>query len=59
MCGADQNDRDRCWNKFQKNAREHSFTFSEEKSVFSTTKLQILGSIVGNGTIKPDLQRLK
>ena len=59
LCGADQDNHDRCWNKFKKAAREHNFTFNEEKSVFSTTKFQILGSIVENGTIKPDPQRLQ
>ena len=51
ICSADQEDHDRCWNKIKKAAREHNFTFNEEKSVFSTSKLQILGSIVENCTI--------
>ena len=59
ICGTDQEDYHRCWNEFKKAAKEYKFPFSEEKSVFSTTKLQILGSIVENGTIKPDPQRLQ
>ena len=59
ICGADQKDHDRCWNKYKKAARERNSTFNEEKSFFSTTKLQILGSIVENATIKPVPQRLQ
>ena len=39
------------------NDLENTFAFLD-KSVFSTTKVQILGSIVENGTIKPDPQLL-
>ena len=59
ICGADQEDHDIRWNKFNKAAREHNFTFNEKKSVFSTTKLQMLGSIVENSTINPDAQCLQ
>ena len=39
------------------NDLENTFAFLD-KSVFSTTKVQILESIVENGTIKPDPQLL-
>ena len=32
ICGTDQEDHDRC-NKFKKAAREHNFTFNEEKQL--------------------------
>ena len=59
VCGSDLEDHDRCWTKFKKTAEENNFTFNKDKSVFATSKLHILGSIVENGTIKPDPQRLQ
>lgn len=53
ICVADQEDHDRCWNKFNKAAGEHNFTLNGEKSIFCRTKLYILRSIIENITIKP------
>ena len=36
-----------------------NLTFNKDKFKFSTTRLKILGSVVENGTIRPDPDRLK
>ena len=59
VCGMDQNDHDRCWSIFENAARTNNFTFNEDKTEFSTTKLKILGSIIENGVLRPDSDRLK
>ena len=59
VCGKDQADHDINLRKFIEAAKKANLTYNEEKCEFSTTRLKILGSVVENGTIKPDLDRLK
>ena len=40
-------------------ARKVNLTYNEAKCEYSTTKLKILGSVVENGEIRPDPERLK
>ena len=44
--------------KVKKAARQHKFTFNEEKSVLSPTKFQRLGLLVENSNIKPHPKHL-
>ena len=40
-------------------ATQRQITYNDAKSVFSTRKLAILGSIVGEGEVRPDPERLQ
>uniref|UniRef100_A0A5S6QM86 RNA-directed DNA polymerase n=1 Tax=Trichuris muris TaxID=70415 RepID=A0A5S6QM86_TRIMR len=57
--GTTQEDHDENLKKFLQAAKKWNFTLNEEKSTFSTTKLQILGYEIENGKIRPDPTRLK
>ena len=59
ICGKDKADHDVNLLKFMEAAKEANLTYNNDKCEFSTTSLKILGSIVEDGTIKPDLDRLK
>ena len=59
VCGKDKADHDMNLNKFMEAAKKANLTFNKDKCEFSTTRLKILGSVVENGTIKPDPERLK
>ena len=59
ICGKTQAEHDENLEKFLQAAKKINLTFNKEKCEFSTTKLFILGSVVENGQIRPDPERLK
>lgn len=59
ICGINKADHDLNLSRFIEAAKKANLTYNEDKCEFSTTRLKILGSVVENGTIKPDLDRLK
>ena len=59
ICGMDQQDHDEQLAKFLDAAKRKNVTYNEEECVFSVRKLHILGSVVENGEIKPDPERLR
>ena len=59
ICGKTQAEHDENLEKFLQAAKKINLTFNKEKCEFSTTKLYILGSVVENGEIRPDPERLK
>ena len=59
ICGKDQTQHDENLARFLDAAKRKNFVYNEQKYVFSTRTLNILGSVVCNGEIKPDLERLK
>ena len=59
ICGYNQEHHDKNLELFMKAARKRNLTFNESKCVFSVTSISILGSVVSQGEIKPDPERLK
>ena len=59
ICGKDQEEHDANLECFLEAAERKNITYNEEKSVFSTRRLAILGSIVEEGEILPDPERLR
>ena len=59
ICGNDQEEHDANLECFLAAAERKNITYNEEKSVFSTRRLAILGSIVEEGEIRPDPERLR
>ena len=59
ICGKTQEEHDENLENFTRAAKKINLTYNEEKCEFSTTKLFILGSVVENGEIRPDPQRLQ
>ena len=59
ICGKNQAHHDENLQKFMKAAKKANLTFNEDKCEFSTRSLKILGSVVENGTIRPDPDRLQ
>ena len=57
ICGKDQEEHDANLECFLEAAERKNITYNEEKSVFSTRRLAILGSIVEEGEILPDPER--
>ena len=57
--GKEQDEHDANLECFLEAAERKNITYNEEKSVFSTRRLTILGSIVEEGEILPDPQRLR
>ena len=58
ICGHDQAHHDRNLENFLEAAKRRNLTFNQDKCTFSTTTISILGSVVTNGEIKSDLERL-
>ena len=58
ICGHDQAHHDRNLENFLEAAKRRNLTFNQDKCIFSTTIISILGSVVTNGEIKPDPERL-
>ena len=58
ICGRDKADHDRNLSKFLSAAESKNLTYNKDKCTFSTTKLSLLGSIIENGQIRPDPDRL-
>ena len=59
LCGKDQEEHDADLERFPEAAERKNITYNEEKSVFSTRHLAILGSIVEEGEIRPDPECLR
>ena len=59
ICGKDQEEHDVNLEYFLEAAKRKNITYNEEKSVFSTRRLAILGSIVEEGEIRPDPKCLR
>ena len=58
ICGTDKEQHDRNLEKFMCAAKSRNLTFNKDKCIFATDKLQILGSIVCNGEIRVDPERM-
>ena len=59
ICGHDDEHHDRNLAKFNDVSKEYNLTVNTKKTTFKTRRLEILGSIVQNGTIRPDPERLR
>ena len=59
ICGKDQEDHDANLKEFLEAANRKNITYNEEKSVFSTTCLSILGYRIEGGEIRSDPERLQ
>ena len=58
ICGKDQEEHDENLKRFQNVATQRQITYNDDKSIFSTRKLAILGYIVENGQVRPDPDHL-
>ena len=59
ICGHDQAHHDKNLDNFLAAAKRKKLTYNEDKCRFSVRTLNILGSIVSEGEIRPDSDRLK
>ncbi|KAJ4439883.1 hypothetical protein ANN_08012 [Periplaneta americana] len=59
ICGRTQEEHDINLQRFLKAAEKFQLTLNENKSVFSTRRINLLGYTIGNKTIKPDVERLR
>ena len=59
VCGKTQEAHDANLDKFLNVARKYNLTLNYDKSVFSAKAIDLLGYTIANGTIKPDLERLR
>ena len=59
ICGKNKEDHDVNLKRFLDAAKRKNITYNEEKSVFSTECIPILGYITEKGEIRPDPDRLK
>ena len=59
ICGNTQEEHDANLNKFLDVAKKHNMTFNDDKSIISTTSIQLLGHMISKGTIRPDPDRLR
>ena len=58
ICGHDQAHHDKNLEEFLAASKRRNLTFNEEKCTYSTRTISILGSIVSEGEIRPDPERL-
>ena len=58
ICGNTQEEHDANLNKFLDVAKKYNMTFNDDKSIISTTSIQLLGHMISKGTIRPDPDRL-
>ena len=58
ICGKDQDEHDTNLELFLAAAKRRNMTYNDEKRVFSTRRLAILGCIVEEGEMRPDPERL-
>ena len=58
ICGRNQQEHDKNLAAFLSAAKSKGITYNEDKCEFSVTKLHLLGSVIENGTIRPDPNRL-
>ena len=59
VCGQDDSEHDQNLKKFLEVSKKYNWTLNEKKCVFGTRKLEILGSLVEDGEIRPDPERLR
>ena len=59
ICRKDQDEHDTNLELFLAAAKRRNMTYNDEKSVFSTRRLAILGCVVEEGEIHPDPERLR
>ena len=59
ICGKDQEEHDANLERFIEAAKQKNICYNDDKSVFSTRRLPILGYLVEDGQISPDPDRLK
>ena len=59
VCGHEQDEHDQNLKVFLDASKSNNWTFNDSKCVFSTRKLQALGSVVSDGCIYPDPERLQ
>ena len=59
ICGKDQEEHGANLEYFLEAAERRNINYNEEKTVFSTRRLAILGSVVEEGEILPDPERLR
>lgn len=59
VCGMNQQEHDENLQRFLKVATEKNLELNNDKSIYSTTVLNILGYTVSNKSIKPDPERLQ
>ncbi len=58
ICGKDQKDHDENLKEFLEAAKLKNICYNDEKSVFSTRRLPLLGYVIEEGNICPDPERL-
>ena len=59
VCGRDQAEHDENLQKFLKVAKKCCLTFNEEKCSYSVASVNLLGYVIGQGTLRPDPERLR
>ena len=59
ICGKDQKDHDENLKEFLEAAKLKNICYNDEKSVFSTRRLPLLGYVIEEGNICPDPERLR
>ena len=59
ICGKDQEEHDANLKSFLDAAKRKNICYNEEKSVFSTRRLSILGYVIEEGEIRPDPKRMR
>ncbi|KAK3726270.1 hypothetical protein QZH41_003048 [Actinostola sp. cb2023] len=59
ICGKNQEDHDKNLTCFLEAAKQKNITYNDDKSIFSTRRLPILGYVIEEGTICPDPERLR
>ena len=59
VCGKTKEEHDVNLKYFLEVARKYNITFNEQKCVFSSDSIKLLGYEVSNGTLKPDQDRVK
>ena len=59
VCGVDQQDHDRNFQRFSEAARKYTFTFNNDKCFYKQTSIDFLGFTISDGIIRPDAERLR
>ena len=59
ICGNDQEEHDAHLKSFLDAAKRKNICYNEEKSVFSTRRLSILGYVIEEGEIRSDPERMR
>jgi len=59
ICGMDTEEHDRNLRRFLEAADRKTIVYKENKCIFSTRRLSILGYLVENGQMQPDPERIR